>query len=109
MKQFATLTLAALCAATLAGCATPSATTAAVPAGMKPGRFVEYACEGGKRMSARAAADGSTVRVRFEGGYELDRKAAGVYEADGWRFASSAGTAELSHGGKVVARGCKPA
>lgn len=95
------------CAVAIAGCATT--TTAPVPAGMKAGQFVEYSCEGGKRLTARAAADGSTVRVRFEGGYELDRKGEGVFEADGWKFSTAAGAAELSHGGKVVARGCKPA
>jgi hypothetical protein len=94
-----------LAAAVLAGCAT---TTAAVPAGMKAGQFVDYSCEGGKRLAARAAEDGSTVRIRFEGGYELDRKEAGVYEGDGWKLVTRAGAAELAHGGKVVAAGCKP-
>lgn len=94
-----------LAAAGLAGCASGTV----VPAGMKAGQFVEYACEGGKRLSARAAADGSTVRIRFEGGYELDRKDAGVYEADGWKLTAAGGTAELAHGGKLVARACKPA
>jgi hypothetical protein len=93
-----------LFAALLAGCAT----TAAVPTGMKAGQFVDYSCEGGKRLAARAAADGSTVRIRFEGGYELDRKDAGVYEADGWKLVTNGGAAELAHGGKVVAKGCKP-
>jgi hypothetical protein len=88
----------------LAGCAT----TAAVPTGMKPGQFVDYQCEGGKRLAARAAADGSTVRIRFEGGYELDRKADGSYAGDGWQLNTQAGAAELAHNGKVVARGCKP-
>lgn len=91
--------------AVMAGCAS----TAAVPQGMKAGQFVDFACEGGKRLSARAGVDGSTIRVRFEGGWELDRKADGVYEADGWRFASSGGASALSHNGKVVASGCKPA
>lgn len=94
-----------LAVAVLASCAT---TTATVPAGMKAGRFVDYSCEGGKRLAARAAEDGSTVRIRFEGGYELDRKEAGVYEGYGWKLVTQAGAAELVHGGKVVAAGCKP-
>ncbi len=103
MKIASLSTLLAVTA--LAGCAS----TASIPAGMKADQFVNYACEGGKRMSARAAADGSTVRIRFEGGYELDRKADGVYEGDGWKLALAGGSAELAHGGKVVAKGCKPA
>jgi hypothetical protein len=96
--------LIALSAALAAGCAS----TATVPAGMKAGQFVDYACEGGKRMAARAAADGSTVRIRFEGGYELDRKDAGAYEADGWKFTTGGAATQLEHNGKVVAKGCKP-
>lgn len=106
MNTTTILIAATTCAAALAGCATT--TTAPVPAGMKAGQFVEYACDGGKRLLARAAVDGSTVRVRFEGGHELDRKGDGLYESDGWRFSTSTATAELSHGGKVVARACKP-
>lgn len=105
MKKTITPMLALL---VLAGCAT-TGPGAGVPQGMKAGRFVDYACEGGKRLSARAAADGSSVRVRFEGGYELDREQAGVYEADGWKFSNTAGAVELAHNGKVVARGCKAA
>lgn len=102
MKTIVLASLAAL--SLLAGCAS----TADVPAGMKQGKFVDFSCEGGKRMSARAAEDGSTVRVRFEGGYELDRKAPGQYEADGWKLNMAGGVAQLEHGGKVVAKGCKP-
>ena len=94
-----------LAAAFLAGCATAPA----VPAGMKAGQFVEFACEGGKKLTARAAPDGSSVRVRYEGGWELDRKDAGVYEGDGWTLSTAGGAAELSHEGKVVAKGCRPA
>ncbi len=101
MRVWSVLSLAAV----LAGCATgPSVTT-----GMKAGQFVDYACDGGKRLSARMAADASTVRVRYEGGYELDRKADGSYEADGWKLGSADGRLNLAHNGKVVAKGCKPA
>lgn len=89
----------------LAGCAS----TQSIPAGMKAGEFVSYNCEGGKRLQARAAADGSSVRVRYEGGYELDRKEAGVYEADGWKLMTKDGAAELVHNGKTVLKNCKVA
>ena len=46
MKSTIALTLAA---AFIAGCAS----TATVPAGMKAGQFVDYSCEGGKRLSNR--------------------------------------------------------
>ncbi len=90
--------------AVLAGCASnPTA-----PAGMKPGQFVAYNCEGGKRFQARLADDGSTVRIRYEGGYELDHKGAGVYEGEGWKLATQgAGGFELMHHGKVTHKGCK--
>jgi hypothetical protein len=90
----------------LAGCAT----TASVPNGMKAGQFVDFSCEGGQRCQARAAADGSSVRVRYEGGYELDRQADGVYEAPGWRLVTQGADAlELVHNGKSVGKRCKPA
>lgn len=96
---------AALGLATLAGCATPP------PAGMKTGKFVSYACDGGKRLQARLAEGGGSVRVRYEGGYELDRKDAGVYEADGWKLlvTQGAGGTELFHDGKQILKNCKPA
>lgn len=100
-KSFSTFALTVL-AALAAGCAS----TADVPAGMKAGQFVSYSCEDGKRLAARAAADGATVRIRFEGGYELDRNG-GVYEGDGWKL-TPGGATQLEHNGKVVAKGCKP-
>jgi hypothetical protein len=88
--------------AVLAGCASgPS-----VPAGMQAGKFVAYECEGGKRLQARLAADGSSVRIRHEGGYELDHKGAGVYEGEGWKLTTQ-GAMELQHHGKVMARHCR--
>lgn len=88
--------------AVFSGCAS----SPSVPAGMKVGKFVSYECEGGKRFQARLAADGSTVRIRHEGGYELDRKANGVFEGEGWRLETQ-GKVELHHKGKVAARGCR--
>lgn len=90
--------------ALLAGCATGSK----LPMGMKTGEFVTFTCEAGKTFQARAAADGSTVRVRYEGGYELDNKGAGVYEAEGWKLVTQGpGAAELMHNGKSVQKNCK--
>ena len=96
------LSIALAGAALLAGCAS----SPSVPAGMQAGKFVSYECEGGKRFQARLAADGSTVRIRYEGGYELDRKADGVYEGEGWRLETQ-GKMELHHKGKVAVRGCR--
>lgn len=90
----------------LAGCAT----TGSTPVGMKPGQFAAYECEGGKRLQARLAEGGSSVRIRYEGGYELDDKGMGVYEGDGWKLATQApGGFELMHNGKALLKNCKPA
>ncbi len=92
--------------AALAGCAT----TAPAPVGMKVGQFVTYSCEGDKRFQARAAEGGESVRLRYEGGYELDRKGPGIYESDGWKFvADGTGTAQLHHNGKLAMKNCKVA
>lgn len=96
------LSVSLLGAALLAGCATGSA----VPAGMQAGKFVAYECEGGKRLQARLAADGSSVRIRHEGGYELDHKGGGVYEGEGWKLLTQ-GAMELQHNGKTAARQCR--
>jgi hypothetical protein len=88
---------------------TGCASTQTVPSGMKAGEFVAFGCDDGKRLTARAANDGSTVRIRYEGGRELDRKEAGVYEADGWKLTTQNGLTELIHNGKVVLKNCKPA
>jgi hypothetical protein len=88
----------------LSGCTT----TAAVPTGMKAGTFVQFTCQTGKNFSARVSEDGSTIRVRHEGGWELDRKTEGVYEADGWKLVTSGQEAfELIHNGKSIGKRCK--
>ncbi len=90
----------------LAGCAS----SPTVPTGMKAGQFVSFKCDGGKSFQARLASDGSTVRVRYEGGYELDRTGAGIYEADGWKLvAQGPGATELLHKGKSSVKNCKAA
>lgn len=94
-------------AAVLAGCATQPAATA----GMTPGKFVSFACEGGKTFSARMAEGGASVRVRaHHGAAELDSKGAGVYEGDGYRLVTQgAGAVSLLHDGKAQGQHCKPA
>ena len=102
MKSVFTLPLVAV--ALLAACAT----SPVLPVGMKAGQFVTFSCEGGKSFQARAAEDGSSVRVRYEGGYELDNKGAGVYEAEGWKLVTQgAGATELIHNGKSLLKSCK--
>lgn len=93
--------------ALLAGCAT----TSGVPAGMAPGKFVQFSCAGGKVFSARAADGGASVRVRaHHGAAELDRKGEGVYEGDGYRLVTAGpGAVSLIHDGKPQASQCKPA
>ncbi len=104
MKYALIATVAGL--AILGGCAT----TAPTPAGMKVGQFVTYKCDGGKQFQARLAEGGTSVRVRYEGGYELDRKDAGVYEADGWKLMTHGPAGmELMHKGKPAAKNCKAA
>ncbi|MFN3377007.1 MAG: hypothetical protein ACK40S_10710 [Burkholderiaceae bacterium] len=88
--------------AVLAGCAS----SPSVPVGMQAGKFVSYECEGGKRFQARLAVDGNSVRIRYEGGYELDRIANGVYEGEGWRLQTQ-GKVELQHHGKTMLRDCR--
>ena len=76
--------------AVMSGCAS----SPSVPAGMQAGKFVSYECEGGKRLQARLAADGSTVRIRHEGGYELDRKGNGCFQRGVIRAAIRSGMRE---------------
>lgn len=47
------------------------------------------------------------MRVRYEGGYELDRKGGGVYEAEGWTLKTEGPAVELMHNGKPAATNCK--
>ena len=104
MKPISILIAGAVLA--LAGCA--SAPVA--PAGMKVGQFVTYKCDAGKQFQARLAEGGGSVRVRYEGGWELDRKDAGVFEADGWKLVTEGATAaELLHNGKSALKNCKAA
>src|SRR5687768_10681715 len=101
------LLLASFALAGLAGCAT----TAGVPAGMAAGKFVSFACADGKTFSARAADGGASVRVRaHQGSAELDRKADGVYEGDGYKLVTQGSDGvSLLHDGKTQGKNCKAA
>jgi hypothetical protein len=90
----------------LTGCAS---TGAAMPSGLAAGKFVTFACEGGKVFSARAAEDGRTVRVRaHHGSAELDQRGEGVYEGEGYRLTLGApGAVSLTHGGKSQGEKCR--
>lgn len=90
----------------LAACAS----SPTVPAGMKAGEFVLFKCDGGKTFQARLASDGASVRVRHEGGYELDAKGAGKFEAEGWTLLTQGpGASELLHKGKTAVKNCSAA
>lgn len=103
-SELASLTLLIVATAVAGGCATSNP----IPAGMKAGQFAAYECDGGKRFQARAAVDGTSVRIRYEGGYELDHVGKGVYEGSGWRLtAAGSGLAELQHNGKPLLTACK--
>jgi hypothetical protein len=85
--------------------------SAPMPApGMVAGKFVEFQCQGG-RFSARVAEDGKTVRVRgLHGAAELDMKAQGVYEGEGYRLDTQGPNGvSLMHGGKANGTNCKAA
>lgn len=92
----------------LAALAVGCANTSPLPTGMVADKFVTYACEGGKQFQARAAQDGSTVRIRYEGGYELDQVGKGIYEGSDWKFITTeTANAELFHNGKLLLKACK--
>lgn len=97
--------VAASALALLAGCASAPA----VPTGMQPGKFVTFACEGGKSFSARVAEGGDTVRVRaHHGSAELERKGDGLYEGDGYKLVTQGADAvSLVHDGKLQGKACK--
>ncbi len=100
MKSIGTVAAAVI----LSGCAS----TATVPMGMKAGEFVQFTCQTGKNFSARVREDAKSIRVRYEGGWELDQKADGVYEADGWKLMTMGQDAfELLHNGKSIGKRCK--
>ncbi len=94
----------AVAASLLVACAgTPVA-----PAGMVAGSFVSLACQGGKMLQARYAADGSTIRVRaLHGSTELERRADGSFAGDDYTLNSTPQGWLLSHKGKPEAQGCK--
>ena len=96
----------AISAALLASaCATTS-----VPEGMKAGEFVRLSCAA-QSFQVRAADDGRSVRVRSQhGSAELDKKADGVFEGEGFALSALGDQRiSLSHNGKLLGSRCKPA
>lgn len=84
--------------------------TVSVPDGMKAGEFVRLSCEG-QSFQVRFADDGRSVRVRsLHGSAELDKKAEGVFEGEGFALSTVGGQRiSLSHHGKLLGSRCKPA
>jgi hypothetical protein len=91
-------------AAVLSGCASMSN----APAGLEPGRFVSFDCEG-QDFQARFNPDGNTVRVRTHyGAAELAAAADGVYQGDGFRLLTKSATGvTIEHAGKAIGKNCK--
>lgn len=72
--QFA---LAAAAVSLLAGCAASGGKSAAEAS---PGKFVNYACDGGKSFSVRYDAENNTARIRtHEGSAELSKSGRDLY------------------------------
>ena len=99
---------AALTATVFALTLTACASTSMPAPGMVAGKFVNYECDGG-RFSARASEDGKSVRVRgLHGSAELEMKADGVFEGDGYQLTTKGDKGiSLSHGGKPNGTQCK--
>lgn len=90
----------------LAACAT----SPSLPAGVKAGQFVRFACDGGKTFAVRVSEDGSSARVRaLHGAAELASKGEGLFEGEGYRLMLKSGDATaLSHDGKPQGEKCRP-
>jgi hypothetical protein len=88
----------------LAGCAT----TTPPPAGMQPGKFVAFDCEG-QDFQARFNAEGNTVRVRtHHGAAELSAAGEGVFQGEGFKLAIVTPLPPwVEHAGKVLGKNCK--
>ncbi len=99
------LLFSAVTVAVLVGCASQSLPLHSMPAG----KFVTFACTDGKVFSARAADDGSSVRVRaMQGSAELDRQADGSYAGDGYKLTVQGGDAvSLTYEGKLQGKDCR--
>lgn len=100
----------AVAAALLGGCATSGGKSAAETT---PGKFVNYACEGGKSFSLRYDAEGGTVRIRtHEGSAELTKGDRGLYRDDEgqWLLTLRAGSdTALNYKGEPKYKNCKAA
>lgn len=82
-------TLALAATSILAGCASSGGKSAAE---MTPGKFVNYACDGGKSFSVRYDAENNTARIRtHEGSAELAKGGRGLYRDDEGKWILSLG------------------
>lgn len=103
MKTRSLILLAVVAAAS--GCAS----SPPAPTGLAAGRFVSLDCQAGKRLQARYAEDGRSVRVRaMHGASELERQADGSFAGDGYVLRPASDGLRLDHGGKPEVQGCKP-
>ena len=99
--KLAQVSIAAIAAVTIAGCATVGAV-----GGLETGKLVRYDCEG-QDFSARLADDFSSVRLRTkEGSVNLDRADGEEFKGEGWVLKTQGGL-QLLHKDKVVANSCK--
>lgn len=90
--------------AAVSGCAS----SLPAPAGLTPGRFVSLECQAGKRLQARYAEDGRSVRVRaMHGAAELERQSDGSFAGDGYVLRPVADGLQLDHKGKPEVQGCR--
>jgi hypothetical protein len=98
-----TVLLSFVSLAFVAGCAT------APSAGLETGKFVRFACNGGKSFAARISDDGKSLRVRtHEGAVELDAAGDGQFKGDGFTFFSGGDKGiALQHKDKWVGESCK--
>ena len=106
-SRYVNSSLVTLIAATILGAC---ASAPVAPHGMVAGKFVNFACTGG-RFSARAAEDGKSLRIRgLHGAAELDLKGDGIYEGDGYKLVTKgANGISLTHDGKPNGTHCKVA
>lgn len=101
-------TLMTLCMGLILGAC---ATAPERAAGLKPGEFVAFTCQGGKVLRARLSEQGDSVRVRTQhGSAELLASRAGVFKGESFELDTRpAEGAMLSYNGKADATGCKAA
>jgi hypothetical protein len=99
------LPVLALAAFMLGGCASSGGKSAAEAT---PGKFVTYACEGGKSFSVRFDAENSSARIRtHDGAFELAKGDRGLFRDDEWILSlTDANGTELVHKSKAQYKNC---